>query len=144
VALFSGILTAFIVQTSRDFRPHPEDVTNQLIIAIYRHQLDPSTPIDFNKILKPDDRKFKRTVFLNSLLYTSLAISVAVGAVAMAAKLWIIRYKHQVNTSGPPHLRARRRQEVYDGSVTWGLERCIEGLPVMALISEILFALFIL
>jgi hypothetical protein len=113
-------------------------------MEIYRHQMNPSTPIDFEKFLKLDDSKLKRAVFLNSLLYTSLAISVAVGAVAMAAKLWIIRYKHQVNISGPLHLRAKRRQEVYDGSITWGLEKCIEALPVMALVSEVLFALFIL
>jgi hypothetical protein len=144
VAFFSGVLTAFIVQPSHGFRPRPEDVTNQLLIAIYYHQLDPSTSIEVEKILELDEGKLNWTLFLNMFLYTSLAISVVVGAVAMAAKLWVIRYKREVNTSGPPHLRVRRRQEVYDGSIAWGLEKCIEGLPVMALISKVLFAVFIL
>jgi len=138
------VLTAFIIQISSRFRPDPQDVTNQLLLAIYEHKMNPSTPIEFEKFLKLDDSKFKRVVFLSTLLYTSLAISVAVAAVAMAAKLWVIRYKHEVSALGPPRLRARRRQEVYDGSIAWKLDKCIEALPVMALIAVVLFSFFIL
>ena len=144
MALLGGALTAFIIQTTSRFRPDPQDVTNRLLIAIYDHKMNPSIPVDLEKLLKLDDSKIKWVVFQSTLLYTSLAISVAVAAVAMVAKLWIIRYKHEVTASGPPRLRARRRQEVYDGAIAWRLDKCIEALPVMALIAVVLFALFIL
>ena len=65
-------------------------------MAIYDHQMNSSITIDLEKLLKLDDSKYKQVVFLSTLLYTSLAISVAVAAVAMVAKLWIIRYKHEL------------------------------------------------
>ena len=145
MALLGGALTAFITQTASRFRPDPQEVTNQLL-AIYNHNTNPnpSTPINVEKFFKLDDNKLKHAVFLNSILYTSLAISVAVAAVAMAAKLWIVRYKHEVSVPGPPRLRATRRQEGYDGTIAWRLDKCIEAIAVYTLIAVVFFAIFIL
>lgn len=118
-------------------------MTNLILIAIYNHTLNASTPIDLEQFLRLDDTSMAATIFQNWLLYTSLTISVLVAALAMAAKLWLVRYNRDVTTSGPPRIRAKKRQVAYDGLLRWKLEKCIDGLPVLSLIAVILFALFI-
>lgn len=105
--------------------------------------LNASTPIDLEQLLTLDDGSRRINDYQIGLLYTSLTISILVAALAMAAKLWVVRYSREVATSGPPRARAKRRQEVYNGLLAWKMEYCIDALPVMSLIAVILFALFI-
>jgi hypothetical protein len=100
-------------------------------------------PLNLDGLLTLDDTSRSINVYQNWLLYTSLTISILVAALAMAAKLWVVRYSREVASSGPPRARAKRRQEVYSGMLAWKLEYCIDAMPVMSLISVILFALFI-
>jgi len=105
--------------------------------------MNASTPIDLEQFLSLDDNSRNMYQFQNSVLYTSLTISIMVAALAMAAKLWLVRYNREVTTSGPPRACAKRRQEAYAGLVAWKLGLCIDAMPVMALSSVMLFALFI-
>jgi len=91
--------------------------------------MNASTPIDLEQFLWLDDNSRNMYQFQNSVLYTSLTISIMVATLAMAAKLWLVRYNREVTTSGPPRACAKRRQEAYAGLVAWKL------LPMPALCS---------
>lgn len=105
--------------------------------------MNASTPIDVEQFFKLNDATKGVNDSHNWLLYMSLALSVVVAAIAMTAKLWLIRYTREVTTSGTPRARAKRRQEIYGGLVAWKLEMCIDALPIMALAAIFLFGLFI-
>jgi hypothetical protein len=105
--------------------------------------MNASTPIDLEQFLGLDDTTNSVNDFHSWLLYISLALSVLVAALAMAAKLWLMRYAREVTISGTPRARAKRRQEIYDGLVAWKLERCIDAMPIMALAALFLFGVFI-
>jgi len=55
VALFSGVLTAFIIQISDRLQPAPGDVTNKILIAIYNRTMDATAPIDLEQFLRLDE-----------------------------------------------------------------------------------------
>jgi len=143
VTLFSGVLTAFIIKVSDNLNTPPAEVTNKILIAIYNRTMNASMPIDLEQFLRLDESTRRRHDYQIWLLYTSLIISVGVAAIAMAAKLWVIRYSREVATSGPPRACVKRRQEVYDGLVAWKLDKCIDFMPILALGTVILFGFFL-
>lgn len=143
MALFSGVLTAFIIKTSNELQPNPGDVTNQILIAIYNRTMNASLPIDLEQYLRLDNGTHRRAFHRYSLLYISLAFSILVSVMATMAKLWVVRYNREVTVLGPPYVRVKRRQEAYSGSIAWKLGGCIESLPVMTLIPFVLLGFFI-
>jgi len=105
--------------------------------------MNATTPIDLEQFLELDNTTKSVNDFHNWLLYISLALSILVAALAMAAKLWLVRYSREVTIPGSPRACAKRRQEIYDGLLAWKLERCIDAMPIMALAALFLFGLFI-
>jgi len=106
--------------------------------------MNASTPIDLEQFLRLDDSSRRSNLTQNWLLHISLTLSIVVAAVAMAANLWLSRYRRDVNASlGPPRAVAKRRQELYDGFQAWKLQGCIDALPLMTLLAVFLFGFFI-
>ncbi|KAF8151672.1 hypothetical protein B0H34DRAFT_678247 [Crassisporium funariophilum] len=144
VALFISILTSYIIETTKYFRPDPADITNELLIAIYARLSDASAPIvnpkDFYN-LTPEQSL--QAIYANSLIYFSLAVSMVVFVIASITKLWLIRYTREVTTPGPPYQRAMRRQDAYNGLVAWKVEGIIESLPVLVIVGVVMFGIFI-
>ena len=105
--------------------------------------MNASAPIDLEQFLRLDEGSRLLNVYQNWLLYTSLTISILVAALAMAAKLWVVRYSREVTTSGPPRASAKRRQEVHDGLVAWRMQNYIDATPLLALTAVLLFVFFI-
>jgi len=102
-----------------------------------------SAPIDLEQILREDESNKFLGVYENWLLYTSLTISIMVAALAMAAKLWVVRYDREVTTPGTPRARAIRRQAVYNGLLAWKMGSCIDAMPLLVLAAVLLFMFFI-
>ncbi|KIM38902.1 hypothetical protein M413DRAFT_29830 [Hebeloma cylindrosporum] len=128
VALFISILTAFAVGTAEKFERDPADISNQLLLGIYKNQL---------AFLQ------NGTVVYNSLLFSDLALSIVVSMIALFAKLWVISYSHQANSSGSPYQRAIKRQEAYSGVLAWRLKPIIDSLPFLLLIAVFMLGIFI-
>jgi hypothetical protein len=105
--------------------------------------MNATAPIDLEQFLRLDEGSRSLNVYQNWLLYTSLTFSILVAALAMAAKLWVVRYSREVTTSGPPHASAKRRQEVYNGVLAWRMENYIDAMPLLALTAVLLFVFFI-
>jgi Family of unknown function (DUF6535) len=91
--------------------------------------------------MNPND--YGIALYLNTLIYPSLAISVIASLLGASAKLWLIRYSRRVASSGTPYERAIRRQETYDGIVAWRLKEIIESLPILISIAVVLFVIYI-
>jgi hypothetical protein len=139
-------LTAFCIETIRAFQPNPGDVTNQILIAIYKQTMNASSPIDLDKYLRLDEDTQKDVYFRNLILYSSLVFALIIAALATMARIWVIRQGRKMNTPGlgSPRSHVMKRQEMYDGSRSWKLGEFIESLPVLTLIDVVLFGLFIM
>jgi len=126
------------------FQRSPGDETNDILIAIYNHTMNASTPIDLQRFTvwnKTFDSMVTSSVFY---LYISLAISITVAAFALIINVWLIRYQRSLTGAGPMiQERIRQRHENFVGLMEWRLPIMIEILPMMALVSLALFAEFI-
>ena len=114
-----------------------------ILIAIYNRTMNATTPLDFGQFLSLDDSSRRANELQNWLLYTSLVLSIVVAVLAMATKVWVVGYSRAVATSGLPRERAKKRQEAYDGSREWALGKCIDGMPILAIIAVALFGFFL-
>jgi len=146
--LFLSVLAAFVVVTAQQFKPDAADISNKLLVAMYKNQLaymqnrSPDT-IDTDALFQQDTAARHEAVVYNSLLYADLALSVVVSMIALFAKLWVINYDHQVNSSGSPYKRAMRRQEAYSGVLAWRMKEIINSLPFLLLIAVFMLGVFI-
>jgi len=126
------------------FQPSPGDETNNILIAIYNHTMNASSPIDLQRFITWDktfDSMVTSSVFY---LYISLAVSITVAAFALIVSVWLIRYQRSITRAGPTiHERIRQRHENFMGLMEWRLPIIIEILPMVALVSLFLFANFI-
>ena len=134
--------------TAQQFKPDAGDISNKLLVAIYENQLAymqnrlPDT-IDTVALFQHDTAARREAVIYNSLLYADLALSIVVSMIALFAKLWVISYDHQVNSSGSPYERAMKRQEAYSGVLAWRMGQIINSLPFLLLIAVFMLGLFI-
>ena len=127
-------------------QPSPEDATNKIFIAIYNHTMNASSPIDLEQYIRREKTPATdQPVFTSAfLLYTSLAISIMVAALALVISIWLSRYQRSLTETGPTiHERIKKRHETYTGLIEWKLPTLIEILPVMAWTSLTMFTFFI-
>jgi len=115
---------------------------------MYKNQLaalQNSSPdiIDTAALFQQDPAGHHKAVVHNALLFGDLALSIIVSMIALFAKLWVISYNHQVNSSGSPYERAMKRQEAYSGVLAWRLVPIIGSLPFLLLIAVFMFGMFI-
>jgi hypothetical protein len=146
--LFISVLTAFVVGTAQQFQRNPADISNQLLLGIYKNQLavlQKSSPdiINTTALFQPDPADHHKAVVYNSLLFGDLALSIVVSMIALFAKLWVINYNHQVNSSGSPYERAMKRQDAYNGVLAWKLGQIIDSLPFLLLIGVFMLGIYI-
>jgi len=144
VGLFIGVLTAFIIQVSSLFQRSPGDETNNILIAIYNHTMNASSPIDLQRFITWDEMFDSMVTSSVFCLYISLAVSITVAAFALIVSVWLIRYQRSLTGAGPTiHERIRQRHENFMGLMEWRLPIMIEILPMVALVSLFLFSNFI-
>ena len=87
--------------------------------------------------------KLDAAVYQNTLLYTSLSLSIIVSVIALVAKLWLVSYSRQAFSVGSRYDRAMKRQEAYNGVLVWNLGGVINMLPVVLLIALYLFGIYV-
>jgi hypothetical protein len=129
---------------SSTFQPSAGDATNKILIAIYNHTMNASSPVDLQQYITWDE-KFHWTVSASVfLLYISLAISVTVAAFALIISVWLTRCQRSLTETGPTiHERIRKRNEIYTGLMEWRIPILIEILPIVALVALGFFTIFI-
>jgi hypothetical protein len=143
--LFIAVLTSFIIETSKSFKPDPVEVADQILVLIFNKLSNSSSgpeTLDFAEF-KVEKEELSAAILHNGLLFVSLALSIAVSIISTAAKIWLVRYICWVREPGSDHHRAMKRQESYSGMQRWKLHRVIDSLPLWTLVAVFLFGLFI-
>ncbi|SJL10847.1 uncharacterized protein ARMOST_14241 [Armillaria ostoyae] len=138
--LFSAVLTTFVIQTSQNLRPDYTEVSASLLIELVELQRAanvssiPSSPFYPSISFSPSSAD----VWLNSLWFVSLTLSLITALVAVLVKQWLHQYISVISDILPRD-RGSTRQYRYMGLMTWQVPMIIGLLPVLLHISLGLF-----
>ncbi|KAH9016853.1 hypothetical protein EDB85DRAFT_2155594 [Lactarius pseudohatsudake] len=149
--LFSAAVASLISVSVQDIRPNPQDTSNFYLANIYQAITDPNQP---NISLPPSPPTFSPpnyAVWVNSLWFMSLVISVTCALLATLLQQWVrfwvtLRYlcapRRYLKVTQPrysPHRRARICTFFFEGVEKYLLPWVVDALPTLLHISLHLF-----
>ncbi|QRW11501.1 DNA-directed RNA polymerase subunit beta' [Ceratobasidium sp. AG-Ba] len=139
-ALFSAILTAFLIESKNLLQEDTGDVTVSLLLAIAQSQQRiEQNPQMLSPIERPAFSVPASARWINGLWFTALALSLAAALIAMLAKEWLIAYTASRSRSARTY--AHLHQKRLNGMIRWQALHIIDLLPSMLHVSLLLFSL---
>ncbi|KAG2054225.1 hypothetical protein BDR06DRAFT_884423 [Suillus hirtellus] len=140
--LFSAVGTSFIVAMESDFSPDPSDTTNALLKQLVQIGLGNlaeagSAPVDPASGWSPT----APTLWIQTIAYASLSMSLLAAFGAVLGMQWLGYYKSKRYGRGSQEQQGKRRQEQFDGIVTWYFDGVVQSFPVLLQISLLLFGI---
>jgi hypothetical protein len=132
-ALYSAVLTPFIMQSMSLLQEDNTDTTRQILLVITRQLANSSTPAFVPSTFEAPGW----AVRINYFFFVSISCSLITALAAVLALQWVGSYDRAHNQSSPED-RAFQRQFRNEGVQKWGMEQIIAFLPAV-----IFFALFI-
>ncbi|QRW11475.1 hypothetical protein RhiLY_10474 [Ceratobasidium sp. AG-Ba] len=140
-ALFSAILTAFIIESKGLLQQDPADVTVSLLLAIAQSQqrIEQGTPETLPPIEIPSFSAPLSARWVNGLWFTALALSLAAALVSMLAKEWLDAFVG--SRPRAPYVYALLHHTRLKGLIHWRALHVIDLLPAMMHLSLLLFSL---
>ena len=141
--LFSAAVAALLAVTVLDLRPNSQDTSAFYLANIYQVLADPnvtqaSTP---SPVAKPPSFSPPRySVWVNSLWFLSLVMSLSCALWATSLQQWARRYLHRAQPARcRPEKRARMRAFFAGGVDKMHIPWAVEGLPMLLHLSLFLF-----
>ncbi|KAF8696565.1 Peptidase family S41, partial [Rhizoctonia solani] len=136
-ALFSAILTAFLIEAKNMLQQDPADSTNALLLIIAQNQVNGVAGL--SSIDEPPFSASYAALWINGLWFAALGLSLSAALVAMLSKEWLTAYT--ASRPRPAHTHALLRQARFDGLNSWWALHIIALLPTLLHLSLLLFAL---
>ncbi|KAF8601178.1 hypothetical protein BDV93DRAFT_422696, partial [Ceratobasidium sp. AG-I] len=142
-ALFSAILTGFLIESKTLLQPDSADVSAALLLRIaqsqHRMELGLSLPMDTPSVNVPSFTPSLSARWLNGIWFTSLALSLSAALIAMLGKEWLTAFVS--SRPRPPQSHALLRQSRLEGLESWWALHIIALLPSLLHMSLFLFAI---
>ncbi|KAI0246544.1 hypothetical protein BJV78DRAFT_1134930, partial [Lactifluus subvellereus] len=143
--LFSAALAALLSVSIQDLRPNSTDISASYLANIFQLLADrDGSPVSIPSTLSPPSSNFsvpKQAVWVNSLWFLSLVISITCALLATFVQQWAHRYI-KVTASGEPyslHKQARIRAFFAEGLDKSRLPLVVELIPTFLHLSVFLF-----
>ncbi|KAG8796897.1 hypothetical protein FRC16_009398 [Serendipita sp. 398] len=136
-ALFSGVLTAFIISSIELLTEQRSD--SEIILQTISHQLSNSSTDPYTWVDGPSSPPRTWTVKVNALFFTSLGCTLIVSLVSVLCLQWIRDFDKGLASITNPADRALKRQFRLEGIKKWHLPTMIGILPTLLVIALILF-----
>ncbi|KAH9057254.1 hypothetical protein EDB87DRAFT_1833270 [Lactarius vividus] len=139
--LFSAAVASLISVSIQDIRPNPQDTSNFYLANIYHTVSDPNRS-NISSSLPTSPPTFSPpnyAVWVNSLWFMSLVISLTCALLATLLQQWARRYLKVTQPRYSPHKRARIRAFYFEGVEKFLLPWVIEALPTLLHVSLFLF-----
>ncbi|KAH9971324.1 hypothetical protein BGW80DRAFT_453767 [Lactifluus volemus] len=141
--LFSAAVAALLAVSIQDLRPNPQDTTAFYLANIYQLLADPNVSLASTLSTPATPPPFsppRYAIWVNSLWFLSLVISLTSALLATLLQQWARRY---LTVTQPPrlspHKRARIRWFFADGVEKFHLPLAVETLPTLLHVSLFLF-----
>ncbi|KAH9026492.1 hypothetical protein EDB85DRAFT_1893361 [Lactarius pseudohatsudake] len=140
--LFSSTVASFIAISYQNLQQDP-NVTTQSLLAQISQQLSTSTTGGTTSAASPSVQTSftpaASVVFINSVWFLSLVLSLTCALMATLLQQWARRYLQMVQRNHAPHVRAHIREYFARGARRFGISWLVDVLPFLLLISILLF-----
>ncbi|PVF98201.1 hypothetical protein CPB86DRAFT_383209 [Serendipita vermifera] len=135
-AIFSSVLSAFIMESNGMLEQNPADVmVDALIFFINNTANGTHTPYS-----RASFSPAPYAVSVNYLFFASLSASIVAALASVVSLQWVAEYDAAVSRSGSsPEDRMKRREFRYRGMEKWKMQEIIATLPVLLYCSLFLF-----
>ncbi|KAJ7585627.1 hypothetical protein C8J56DRAFT_788558, partial [Mycena floridula] len=141
-ALFSAVVTAFIIESYKNLSPDPSAMTVLLLYQISQQLSTMTNSTELNLLSLPDfNSSPKLAVITNMFWFLSLALSVTCALTATLIEQWASDYVRAIERRDPPEFRARIRAYLFEGVENSNVTAIVEGTPL--LLHGSLFSFFI-
>ncbi|KAF8606959.1 hypothetical protein BDV93DRAFT_436620, partial [Ceratobasidium sp. AG-I] len=141
-ALFSAILTAFLIESKELLQQDPADASATLLLMVVQSQqrieLGLPSPVDAPLDNLPPFVPSVSARWINGIWFTSLVLSLSAALIAMLCKEWLTAYL--ASRPRPAHSHALLRQARLEGLEYWWALHIIVILPSLLHMSLFLFA----
>ena len=143
IGLFSSTVATFIAISYPSLQQDPNVVTQSLLAQIVAQQLSSANS---NGLIPPTTPTTQTpfspstsVVFVNSVWFLSLVLSLTCALMATLLQQWARRYLQMVRQNHPPEIRAHIREYFYQGARRFGIFGLVELLPSLIVIAVLLF-----
>jgi len=140
-SLFSAVVTAFVIESSRDLKPDYEQINAILTAHMLKGLNNPGNSSYLADLPSPEKLlAFEKPAIakvVNILWFAALGLSLSGVLIAMLAKQWLVAYGSQPQDE--PHKTACQRQRKYDSLNQWSLPWILALLPALLHASSFLF-----
>ncbi|KAK7456359.1 hypothetical protein VKT23_010606 [Stygiomarasmius scandens] len=137
-ALFSAVVTTFVIKTIEALEPDFGQITAQVTATFMQEQIQilraagnttainniPNSTVNLDGV--PASSK---DLWINGLFFASLSLSLATALISVLVKQWLQAYTSL--SSGNAKERAMIRQFRFSGYENWGMQGIIGGLPLI-------------
>jgi hypothetical protein len=143
--IFSATVASFILVSYQDLRPNPSDLTNALLAQIslqlsaLQNGTSPSVPLPSSLVDQSSFQPTASAVRVNTLWFTSLALSTFCATGSMLMQQWTRRFSQVADGPYVPTKRARIRSYFADGVEKFGLASAVDVFPALLQASVLLF-----
>ncbi|KAI9435650.1 hypothetical protein BJY52DRAFT_1179821, partial [Lactarius psammicola] len=140
--LFSSTVATLIALSYPSLQQDPNVTTQSLLAQISQQLSDPTTNITSPATSSSPQSSFSPStsaVFVNSVWFLSLALSLTCALIATLLQQWARRYRQITQRSHAPHVRAHIREYFSRGARRFGIFGLVEMLPFLLLLSVLLF-----
>ncbi|KAH8995455.1 hypothetical protein EDB92DRAFT_207024 [Lactarius akahatsu] len=138
--IFSATVATFIAMSYPNLQQDPNVTTQSLLIKISQQlanpvgAIPPASPSDQSSFAPSAS-----VVFVNSVWFLSLVLSLTCALIATLLQQWARRYLQMIRRNHPPHDRAHIREYFSRGARRFRIFALVEALPFLLLISVLLF-----
>ena len=133
-------MAALITISYPTLRQDPDDITHSLLSQISQQLYNTNHSISVAN--PPTQNSFSPSavaVFINSVWFLSLVLSLTCAIMATLLQQWARRYLQIIQRNHAPHVRAHIREYFFRGTDKFGIVGLAELLPFLLLISVFLF-----
>ncbi|KAJ7278687.1 hypothetical protein C8J57DRAFT_988841, partial [Mycena rebaudengoi] len=144
-ALFSAILTAFIIESYKTLKPDTSDTIVSLLAAISTQLSTPvngSVTIAVSSTPTPPSLSFAPTraaLICNTLWFTSLFLSLTCALLATLVEQWARGFTQKIHHRLEPTVQARIFSYLYYGLKQFNLHALVDLIPLLLHASLVLF-----
>ncbi|PVF96427.1 hypothetical protein CPB86DRAFT_762266 [Serendipita vermifera] len=133
-ALYSAVLTAFIIESMKLLEEDPAETTRDILLIVSRQLANSSFPP-----FEPTAYETPQyAIVVNGLFFTSLSCALIAALLAVLALQWVANYDMGLNTSSPEK-RALQRHIRFRGIEKWKMSGLIASLPLLIFVALFLF-----
>ncbi|KAH9013829.1 hypothetical protein EDB85DRAFT_1876744, partial [Lactarius pseudohatsudake] len=140
--LFSSTVASLIALSYPNLQRDPNAATEYLLAQISQ-QLSSATTHGTSLAASPSTQSpfspSATVVFINSVWFLSLVLSLTCALIATLLQRWARRYRQIIQRNHAPHDRAQIREYFSRGARTFRIFFLVEALPLLLLVSVFLF-----